>query len=158
MRYEFIKIVNIELFMKKKEIKNNNVSMTYRGKGEKEEKDIVWKGYVAEIRGELFLILIRKAKFAKHLMQRYAIICTAACTAPIELYLSLSLFLYSLSPLSLTRGEMQHDYILRGKLLLKWFRVRRNGARTNYSWRLFNSSNSPSPPARGTFRVLRTRF
>lgn len=41
MRYEFIKIVNIELFMKKKEIKNNNVSMTYRGKGEKEEKDIV---------------------------------------------------------------------------------------------------------------------
>lgn len=62
--------------------------MTYRGKGEKEEKDIVWKGYVAEIRGELFLILIRKAKFAKHLMQRYAIICTAACTAPIELSLS----------------------------------------------------------------------
>lgn len=74
--------------------------MTYRGKGEKEEKDIVWKGYVAEIRGELFLILIRKAKFAKHLMQRYAIICTAACTAPIELYLSLSLSLLPSSPLS----------------------------------------------------------
>lgn len=38
MRYEFIKIVNIELFMKKKKkLKIITYEMTCRGKGEKEE-------------------------------------------------------------------------------------------------------------------------
>lgn len=66
---------------------------------------------------------------------RNAIVCSTACTAPIELC-------YPYSCPTLTRGEMQRDYILRGKLLLKWFKVKRNGARTNCSRRLFNSWNS----------------
>lgn len=52
--------------------------------------------FLSKGRNELLLILIRKAKLAKHLM-RNAIICTAACTAPIELSLSL-LFLSPSTP------------------------------------------------------------
>lgn len=149
MRYEFIN-ANIQLF-----VKNVNNNKMYRWQKKRKEKYIVKKMFLSKGRNELLLILIRKAKLAKHLM-RNAIICTAACTAPIELSLSL-LFLSPSTPSpsfpALTWGEMQHDYILRGKLLLKWFRVKRNGARTNYSWRLFNSWNSPLPTSAGTFRA-----
>lgn len=56
--------------------------------------------FLSKGRNELLLILIRKAKLAKHLM-RNAIICTAACTAPIEL--SLLFLSHSTSPSLLPR-------------------------------------------------------
>ena len=108
----------------------------------------------------------RRRRFVTRLMGN-AIICTTACTAPIELSV-VPLPLPPAHPPSLrrrhsrrptlTRGEMQRDYILGGKLLLKWFRVKRNGARTNCSRRLFNSWNSLRPsavPARPASRTPR---
>lgn len=99
----------------------------------------------------------RRRRFVTRSM-RNAIICTTACTGsnrtlsvvPLPLPLPLNPFLrhHSQRP-TLTRGEMQRDYILGGKLLLKWFRVKRNGARTNCSRRLFNSWNSLRPPSTG---------
>lgn len=87
MRYEFIN-VNIR--------ENVNNNKMYRWQKKRKEKYIVKKMFLSKGRNELLLILIRKAKLAKHLM-RNAIICTAACTAPIELS-ALSLSLYSPLP------------------------------------------------------------
>lgn len=91
MRYEFIN-VNIR--------ENVNNNKMYRWQKKRKEKYIVKKMVLSKGRNELLLILIRKAKLAKHLM-RNAIICTAACTAPIEL--SLLFLSHSTSPSLLPR-------------------------------------------------------